>query len=304
MPNPMNAAALLQQLGQIPAVQIPAIAPEQFAEERAAWSPPPQPQHLVLQLPPDLSACWADECDILKQYDANGQLVVNTTGAPMPWPNRPGAFIQPNEPIPAQAWPGDPGIRVVLVFDSVNVLKIVQDQGRGGSHVGEPLTTRFSYRERNLARKGEAPRLASDAAHLYRALFANELTTGTVPRCDLRLGDNEAFVRTMVQFGPNRKFEADWEWSARCNPNRTSRMLDPQTKQFVDRNDPRIGQPIPGCGHAVYQRDWPRDPQTGLLLEQITCPGVFPAGTPWAGSVCGAVLSPFGNLRRFALHAG
>lgn len=264
----LNVAELGQQIRPLdPTVLPPDIEMEDIPDEYEGAPPPPQPQRFVLQLPADLSNCWEIlECKVQDPAKPN----------------------DPSAQIPLSAFAGDDGKRVALRFDGTDVLQIVgqtaQKQAQR-SYIGEPLYSRISFRERNRAKKNEPQVLVSDMIYLIKALYAAELEAGSVKLP--RRGDNNAVVNLLVA-AAGRRFSAEWEWSAYCNPKRQSQILI--NNELTDWVNPENGTQVMGCGTRMYNSSWPKDPTTWLYIERATCPN------PKHGY---AVLRPFGELRRF-----
>jgi hypothetical protein len=107
-----------------------------------------------------------------------------------------------------------------------------------------------------------------------------------------------AFAETVHALSKHagKVFEADWEWTARCNDGRQAYFINPEDGTQYPGTD--NGQEVPGCGKGVvYQSKWPTHRQEIEQAGQVKTITVY---NDWAlCPECSAVLYPFGELVRF-----
>lgn len=165
--------------------------------------------------------------------------------------------------------------RVALQFTSEHPLVVVSARDR--NWIGALYQGRISNAERNRARRGDPPQLASDMDFLLR----DSLKHPDKPR----RGDNMGYINAVNKYG-RRRFSANSEWSAYCS-------ADPKKPRYVlDELGQSVEDPdhTPGCGTRYYQGDIPKAAD-GSYSERLTC-------------TCGASLRCFANLTNFGPPAG
>lgn len=248
------------QLAREQEADLAAIQADQVPEEMGARRTY-QPGHYVLQLPMDLS----------RIYVKNAVTIYDETVQVQKGEKRPPKLGPDNKPLTKD--------RITAVFDDQDILTIIQSPY--GQYNGDPLHCRISGVERKRGKDG--PQLSA-LQYLLRALGETVLPASA---------DFEKLGAALKKYA-GKKFEADWEWTGRCNPERQAYFVNEADGTLYPGVDPQTQAEIPGCGgDAIYQSKWPtkREEVEGLMrvvyLDRAIC------------SKCSAVINPFGELVRF-----
>lgn len=178
--------------------------------------------------------------------------------------------------------------RIAAVFDDKDILEIVNSAN--GLSNGENLECQISGIER---RRGKDGPLLSALQYLLRGLGELILPPPT---------DFEGTTKALAKHA-GKLFEADWEWSARCQSDRQAYFVNEETGALYPGVDTATDPPteIKGCGEGkVYQSKWPTHKEEIELGGKVTLVTVYEPRAKCPD--CFAVVYPFGELVRFAAH--
>lgn len=141
---------------------------------------------------------------------------------------------------------------------------------------------RISAVPRNKAKKGEPDRLVSDLTYLAVALghASHPVTLQPSGKVEFISAASQAELHKIIVSHAGQYFQADNEWSAYCNDQKTRYISDGAGGNVEDPSGQK------GCGTRVYSRDIPKD-AAGVASDRFPCPK------------CGAGLLAFQNLSRY-----